>query len=443
MLSSLVLLVAPFALVPAAVALPANAELGPGEDVQVQCEGTTVTTAIWLTATSATQQATGSSPVTLTASASSTAPSTNTTVPLASGYRSALYFTNWGDYGANFQPQQLPGDKITHVLYAFADIAPDGTKHYPGDSWNDVGLNAYGCVKQLYLLKKKQRHVKTHLSIGGWTYSPKFAPVAATEAGRQRFCDSSVTLLKAQDYVLLLQTCRQALDAYAARHAPGHHFLLTIASPAGPQNYQTMQLEAMDGLLDAWHMMAYDYAGSWDATTGHQSNLRPDPSNPAATKFSTERAVADYVARGIPAAKIVLSMPLYGRAFKNTRGLGQTYAGVGPGSIQAGVYLYRDLPRPGAGELYDEVAGTSYSFDEARGELVSYDNVLSARKKAEYLVQRGLGGAVFWEAAGDKTGDGSLVSALAGGMGELEAAENWLAYPDSRYANVKNGMSGA
>jgi chitinase len=31
-----------------------------------------------------------------------------------------------GIYGADTQPQELPADKITHVLYAFADIAPDG-----------------------------------------------------------------------------------------------------------------------------------------------------------------------------------------------------------------------------------------------------------------------------------------------------------------------------
>ncbi|SPQ18303.1 e71f42b1-ef18-455d-b56f-48d7505f31bd [Thermothielavioides terrestris] len=388
-------------------------------------------------------------------------------------YRNALYFTNWGIYGANFQPQQLPADKLTHVLYAFADIGSDGEvkssdsysdleKHYATDSWNDKGQNAYGCVKQLYILKKKHRRLKTLLSIGGWTYSPKFAPVAATEDGRQRFCNSSVTLLKdwgfdgldidweypssaaeAQNFVQLLQTCRQALDAYAAAHAPGYHFELTVAAPAGPQNYNTLDVAAMDPLLDAWHLMAYDYAGPWDSTTGHQANLHASARNPLATKFSTDRAVADYIGRGVPARKLVLGLPLYGRAFEATKGLGLPYAGVGPGSFQPGIWLYRDLPRPGAAAvLYDDEAGASYSFDAETGELVSYDTLRSAAAKAEYLVRKGMGGAVFWEASGDKVGNASLVGALAGGMGRLDTAQNWLAYPESRYDNIRLGMPG-
>ena len=35
--------------------------------------------------------------------------------------------SNRGIYGANFQPQDIPAGEITHVLYAFADIASDGT----------------------------------------------------------------------------------------------------------------------------------------------------------------------------------------------------------------------------------------------------------------------------------------------------------------------------
>jgi chitinase len=206
-----------------------------------------------------------------------------------------------------------------------------------------------------------------------------------------------------------------------------------------------MDLAGMDPYLDAWHIMAYDYAGSWDSTTGHQSNVYANPQNPQSTKFSTDRAVADYVARGIPARKIVLGMPLYGRSFEATKGLGLPYSGVGDGSTQPGIWLVKDLPRPGGGarELYDDVAHASYSFDNGTGELVSYDTVGSVRRKTEYLASKGLGGAVFWEASGDRQGEGSLVGTVADKLNRLEGTENLLAYPASRYDNIRNGMPGA
>ncbi|KAF4864222.1 Chitinase 1 [Colletotrichum siamense] len=383
----------------------------------------------------------------------------------ASGFRNVLYFTNWGVYGANYQPSDLPADKVTHLLYSFADISSDGTvissdpysdtqKLYPGDT--STAGNANGCVGQIYALKKKNRKLKVVLSIGGWTWSPKFVPVAATAAGRQTFASSAVKLMadwgfdgididweypasstEAANFVALLKACREALDAYAAKSAPGYHFVLTVACPAGPSHYQQMDLRGMDAYVDAWHLMAYDYAGSWDTTTGHQANVFFNPSTPLATKFSTEVALTYYLAQGIRSSKIVLGMPLYGRSFLNTDGIGLPYSGVGAGSIEKGVWHYNALPRAGAKEIFDEKVGALYSYDSSSRELVSYDNVQSANYKTDYMKSKSLGGAVFWEAAGDKKGDGSLVAAVAERMGSLDSTQNLLSYPGSQYANIR------
>lgn len=352
-----------------------------------------------------------------------------------------------------------PADTVCSIS---SDSYADLQKHWSTDSWNDQGNNAYGCVKQLYLLKKKNRSMKVLLSIGGWTYSPKFPAIAATDAGRQKFASSAVTLVKdwgfdgididweypanpteAQNFILLLKACRQALDQYAQQSAPGYHFLITVASPAGSQNYNNMDMAGMNPWVDAWNLMAYDYAGSWDSTSGHQANLYANSANPASTKFNTDQAVHDYLAKGIPANKIVMGLPLYGRSFESTNGLGQPYNGVGQGSTQAGVWLYRDLPRAGATEMYDNVAKASYSHDASSKELISYDNVGSAITKSQYLKQKGLGGAVFWEASGDKTGASSLVGTLATQMGALDSTQNLLSYPASQYDNIRAGMPGA
>lgn len=348
------------------------------------------------------------------------------------------------------------------MLRYSSDSYADLQKHYSTDSWNDVGNNAYGCVKQLYILKKHNRNLKVILSIGGWTYSSNFASVASTDATRAQFANTAVTLMKdwgfdgididweypaddtqASNFVLLLQACRSALDVYAAQYSPGKHFLMSVASPAGPVNYNTMHLSAIDAYIDAWNLMAYDYSGSWDTITGHQANLYPSTSNPNSTPFSTDRAITDYMAAGVPASKIVMGMPIYGRSFESTSlPLGSAFSGVGSGSWENGVWDYKALPKAGATEYFDHDTGASYSYDPVAQELISYDTVTAVQGKTSYILHKGLMGAMFWEASADRVGAGSLIGSVAGGMGGLDQSLNCLSYPDSQYANIVAGMPG-
>ena len=90
-------------------------------------------------------------------------------------------------------------------------------------------------------------------------------------------------------------------------------------------------------------------------------------------------------------------IPLYGRAFEDTTGLGAPYNGVGPGTLSAGIYSYSDLPLAGA-QVYENLTDvSSYSYDPTKMELVSYDTPHIASLKAQYVSTNGLAGNMFWD----------------------------------------------
>ncbi|KDQ19227.1 glycoside hydrolase family 18 protein [Botryobasidium botryosum FD-172 SS1] len=382
----------------------------------------------------------------------------------ATGRINGAYFTNWGIYSTPaYTPQLIPVSKLSHIFYSFADVTPstgnvflsdtysDQEIHYNGDSWSETGTNLYGNFKQLYLLKKANRGLKVILSVGGWTYSQAGHFSFITNPSlRANFVTSAINLVEdngldgididfeypaagaqSQGFTALLAELRTGFDNHAKKKGDTVPYQITIAVAAGASNYKALDIAGVDKSISFWNFMGYDYSGEWSTVSDDQANLYPGTQSGA----DTDTAVSYYLSKGATPSKFVIGLPLYGRSFEKTNGIRQPFSGVGNGQ-----YDYKVLPLAGATVTENTALGSSYSYDAAKKELVSYDTPNIAALKANYAIKRGLGGTFFWEISEDKTDGNSLVSKTASVLGALDNTQNHLNYPYSKFANLKNGM---
>lgn len=192
---------------------------------------------------------------------------------------------------------------------------------------------------------------------------------------------------------------------------------ITACVTGDPSKMDALPFQTMAKVLESVNIMTYDFmSSSWGPTVaGHQTNLHSTPYSP----LSVERAVEHCISRGIPASKIVIGATLYSRGFANTDGLGLPSHGAVPDkSWEDGVLDYKDLPSPGATEMYDYNAKAGYSYDPLRKILNSYDTVQSVKDKCRFVHERGLLGIIVWESSGDVPSNHhrSLLSALHKGL---------------------------
>ena len=374
------------------------------------------------------------------------------------------YYPGWGIYDRNFEVADLPGDKLTHVNYAFANLVngecvlgdpwADVDRRLSGDPWSGPGSDEpyYGNFRQLNLLKDASPGLQTLISIGGWTWSGNFSDAALTPTSRERFATSCADFMQAygfdgldidweypgggglagntvrpedpQNFTLLLQALRDELDARGS--AAGRHYLLTIAAPAGADKIAKLELDQIYPLLDFINVMTYDLNGAWSSISNFNAPLYLSPDDPTnSTGDSADSAIQNYLNQGVPADKLVLGVPFYGRGVNGVapenQGLFQPFSGVPLGTWDAaggaptGMFDYADLAthyigQPGVNVYRDEASGVPWLHDPSRGLFISYDDPVSLALKREYVWVNGLGGVMIWEMSSDL--DDQMIDAL-------------------------------
>ncbi|MDP6890198.1 MAG: glycosyl hydrolase family 18 protein [Phycisphaerales bacterium] len=373
--------------------------------------------------------------------------------------RIVAYYIEWGVYGRDYQPSDIPVDKITHLNYAFANIDDDGRiaigdpyaaidKSYPGDTWDQPYRGTYNQINNV--LKAAHPHLKTLISVGGWTWSGRFSDVALTEISRRKFAESCVNFIRTynfdgvdidweypvccglsgntyrpedrDNYTLLMEELRSQLDAAAAED--GSEYLLTIAAAGGVDKLANYDLVGIAAQCDWINTMSYDFAGAWDLSiTRHHSGLYANTSNPSSNEnvrlhYNTKGSVQPWLDAGVDPHKIVMGVPFYGRAWggvgSNNGGLFQSGSTVPPGtwddwsSGATGINDFSQIEELLASGNYtrywDNQAKVPwlYSASQHGGHFISYDDAESMQHKVDYVEDLDLGGIMFWEITGDR-----------------------------------------
>ena len=359
----------------------------------------------------------------------------NSVAPVQSEYKKVGYYSGWSTY-SNFQVSNIDASKLSHLNYAFANISADG-KIALGDSWVDVekpfpGDRAdqpyKGNFYQLTKLKEQYPHLKTLISVGGWTWSERFSDVALTEQSRTIFADSLLEFIlkygfdgvdldweypvgggeadninrpeDKQNYTLLLQKIRETFDAQSTKD--GKKYLLTIASGAGKWHVDNMELNLIQQYVDYIQLMTYDIHGSWEPLTGLNAPLYRDPDSGFNFEWSVQDAVQTYINNGVPANKIVMGVPFYGRVYNQVNnmnsGLYQSFTGGGSAKSYAELEA-NYINKNGFIRYWEPNSKVPWLFNGSQ--FISYDDVESMGYKTSFIKLMGLGGAMMWELSQD------------------------------------------
>jgi chitinase len=309
--------------------------------------------------------------------------------------------------------------KLTHINYAFVDVR-DSMAWLTNEATDTVNF------RRLNRLKKINPDLKILISIGGWSWSENFSDAVLTESSREKFAETSVAIVEQydldgvdidweypgqrgednvfrpvdkQNYTLMFKAIREELDELAAR--TGKTYELTTAVGASMSYIRNTEMDKAQEYLDYVNLMTYDFYVAGD-TAGHHANLYPsenyDRENSAHKAFTLFRDA------GVPAEKLVLGIPFYGRSWfmasSDNLGINRPTKSV----TRGGGYTYlKDsmLIMPGFKRYWDENAKAPYLFNEETNQLVSYDDEESVRIKCEYVKEYGLAGVMFWQYASD------------------------------------------
>ena len=370
-------------------------------------------------------------------------------------------------------------------------------------TWGHEGVK--GNIGHLKILKESYPHLKVIISVGGWTKSQNFPAIAASPIARERFAQSMVDFMNLypwidgfdidwefpitggtdgrewigsnqipaqphtnddhKNFVNLLKEMRERFDANGMQDkevaiSMGNNVLNAANQFIGPGNMAEHGMT--ENIMDFCNFVSffgYDFGGNWYDETCYNAplfggdNVNDPLHNPTGRNQVLSELVDVYLTDvGIPANKLVMGLPFYGKIFEGVATTGTVpslpglyesaprtpsinimthlpqpplgtwddVAGQNSGSIEfcdlsqgtaTNPHHYLDPTNPqnvnaaaaaaGWVRYWDDTAKVPYLYNATENRFISYDDAQSIDLKVKYAISQQLAGVMIWELSQD------------------------------------------
>jgi chitinase len=228
----------------------------------------------------------------------------------ASSNKVLCYFSNWAgmrDGDGKFVPENIPAEKCTHVVYAFAKLDENELSPAPSGPLADINEDFYARVVKT--VKQKNPSAKVLISVGGWADSAgdKYSKLVSKPESINKFVKNTRGFLKVHGFDGIVMewhfpVCWQSdcSRGPSSDRAAFTRLMVQLKKSLGKDyvvgatvsGYESVINKAYDvstlsNNLDFLNIMAYDMHGFWDGMTNHHAPLRSSP-GPSVVSFTLE-----------------------------------------------------------------------------------------------------------------------------------------------------------
>lgn len=349
----------------------------------------------------------------------------------------------------NYQPEEIPVEKLTHIIYSFTNVIDGEMKFRNPEA---AGPKIEALVKQ----KERNPDLKVMIACGGWG-ADGFSDMALTVESRAKFISSAKDFIQkyqldgmdmdweypgisgagtmarpedTQNFTSLMKGLREMLDTFDSPK------ILTFASAGWKRYYDFVDMDEVMKYANYTNVMTYDQVSGVSIYTGHHTplgdvskeeidgtpfhdhldslyrngdNLDPDPR-------SAQKIVDFLIKEGVNPKQIVIGSAFYGRVWKGVppanNGLYQLSSGLEIGWMAYSRIRSSYEQDSNFQRFWDDKAQSPFMYNATDSLMVSYDDTVSVALKTRYTMEKGLGGIMFWELGNDTKEAGSLLDAI-------------------------------